>query len=176
MASTSAFLRSADGGTTWTNEALPADMVSEWAFCWIQERQEWIYQAVGGAIYASPDGITWTIRCTTSPVYGLSSIGYMWDMRSIGSVVWATYNLGASGGTLGGLVYSLDGGATWGFCAAVGTDGAGVGAGNGGRGMLAVGDDSVLVYYCKDATNATSYKGVSFLRNLLPAVFATISP
>jgi len=96
----SSFVRTANGGNTWTYPSRPNSQTAQFAH-WVDELSLFIVYSTGGRIWTSPDGTTWTQRTspTTQGIYGAA---YAPSISTLVAV-----------GNSGAVIRSTDGGTTW---------------------------------------------------------------
>lgn len=154
-----------DGGVTWTECTTAFGLVAITSIAWDAWRGRFIVMLTDGAGLAetwwSTDGAVWTMLATgihfAAPA-APAPANYVFEIQSVGPVLVATH-LAATGAAYR-LVYSVDGGTTWGRAPApvwANTDAA-VYLANNGSDIVAVNLD-------------TNYKGISFSRGFSPIAF-----
>lgn len=152
---------SVDGGVTWVECVTAFGLAAISSIAWDAWRGRFVVVLTDGAGLAetwwSLDGSAWAMLATGIAFPGATA-NYIFEVRSIGPTLIATHLPSALG--LIRLVYSVDGGATWGRAPAPvwGQTDAPVFLATNGSDVVAVNLN-------------TNYKGVSFARGFVPFAF-----
>jgi hypothetical protein len=112
--SSSTILYSTDDGVTFTSAQVTGGLGSTVSGAWSPALQKFVaLETLSGALWTSPDGITWTLRKTVAALVGIPFLAQ--SVAVCGSAIACIVNRGVN--SLGkypfGIAYTLDAGVSW---------------------------------------------------------------